>query len=171
MAIRDRLPLHNTIAAFELARMERFRDAFTLGAHGRRFGAIYLLGYFVEMTLKSAFFTLLGFRTEEPITAKDLATAANLAEEDLRVDTQKEQYHSFVFWARAIVSLCDHFGDPIPSDTLQELGWRSQRMTSNWKVSMRYSQEIATEEEWTRFQDDANWLEGNYVDISERGRP
>lgn len=161
MSLRDRLPRHETIAEFEAARFDRFHDALTLGAEGRRLGAMYLLGYFVEMTLKSAFFRLLGFRADEPIAAKDLKTAAGLARHDLQVDVDPEQYHGLVFWVQAIIALRDHFGDPVPYDVLRELAWRSQRMSAYWRPSMRYSRDVTVPNDWRGLLADAHWLREN----------
>jgi hypothetical protein len=160
--LRDRLPAHDTIAEFEAARFDRYHDGLILDARGRRLGAMYLLGYFVEMTLKSAFFRLRGFCTDERITGTELKAAAKMAANDLRVSVHPEGYHGLQFWALAIIALRDHIGEPLPRDIALELNWRSQRMNSHWTSSMRYSRDITTPEDWTRLWEDAQWLDSQY---------
>lgn len=162
MSLRDRLPAHETITEFEIARLDRLRDSLTLRARGRRLGAMYLLGYFIEITLKGAFFRLLGFRVSEPIRKRELKAAADIAANDLGVRLNTEGYHSLQFWALAIIALRDHIGNPLPSGVLSELNWRSQRMNSHWTSSMRYSRDVTRREDWNRLWADAHWLNANY---------
>lgn len=161
MALRDRLPAHETIAEFEVARFDRLDDGLSLGKRHRRLGGIYLMGYFAEMSLKSAFFQLLGFRADEPITMKDLRTAAALARRDLRVHKDSEGFHGLVFWFQAILALRDHLGQNQSVDLSRELGWRIQRIAANWRVSMRYSRDITVPEDWSDFVFDVHWVRAN----------
>ncbi len=56
------------IREFRLAARQRFDDALVLAASGRRTGAIYLWGYTAEMTLKAAYFSLIGMAETDTIT-------------------------------------------------------------------------------------------------------
>ena len=162
MSLRDRLPMHDTISQFELARVDRLEDALVLAAGGRRFGAIYVLGYFVEMTLKSAFFRFLGFSLDEAIRPGDLKAAAQLAKADLSVKIHPESYHSLTFWVRAIIELRTTFGSPLPRDLTRELGWRVQRLHSNWSVMMRYCHDVSQVGDWESVHADATWVDGQF---------
>ena len=161
MSLRDHLPAHETIAEFEVARFDRFEDGLLLGEHGRRLGGIYLMGYFAEMSLKSAFFQLLGFRADEPITMKDVKTAGVLACQDLRVREAPERYHGLIFWFQAILALRDHLGQSLSTDLSRELGWRIQRIAANWRVSMRYSRDVTVPKDWSDFVFDMRWIRDN----------
>ena len=162
MALRDRLPANETIAEFEAARFDRYHDGLVLIGGDRRVGAIYLFGYFVEMTLKSASFTLLGFQKSDPITKRELNAAATRAEKELGIDVPQEGYHSLQFWALAIVAERDHMGQPLPIALTSELNWRSQRMHSHWTIAMRYSRDVTRPEDWERLWEDSQWLHANY---------
>ena len=160
MSLRDRLLEHDNLSGLELARYERFADSRVLARGGRRLGAIYLLGYFVEITLKVAFFRSLGFSTEEPITIRDLKTVAALARNDLSVSEGPEGFHSFVFWAQALVELCRHCDRPLPRELSLELAWRCQRMSTFWSPSLRYSRDVTQQDDWQTFLADADWIDG-----------
>jgi len=156
MTLRDRLPPHGTITEFDIARRDRHDDASVLASNGRCFGAMYLLGYFAEMTLKCVFFRLFGFRTDEPISAKELREACALIREDLQVSDSAEQFHSVLFWARAIVRLREDLGGSMPVELMRELVWRGHRIHSNWRASMRYSRDVSTSVDLQELQLDAN---------------
>jgi len=158
--LADRLPGCDNLSILELARHDRLVDARVLERNERRTGAIYLLGYFVEMTLKIAFFRIMGFKADEPITLKDLRTVADLARDELAIRESPRGFHSFVFWTRAIVELCEHFDQPLPSEFTLELAYRSQRMSSSWSPSLRYSHDIANAGDWESLLIDVEWIDG-----------
>jgi hypothetical protein len=158
MALRDRLPKHDTLSEFEQATYDRFIDSLALAGQGRRHGAMYLLGYSVELTLKTAFFRSFGFSMDEPIRPVDLRAAVRLAREDLRVAVEPESLHNPVFWAMAIIRVWDHFGATLPAPLLREPTSRAHRIHANWSVSMRYARNASTLNDWTLMQNDALWI-------------
>ena len=160
MSLRERLPKHDTVGEFELARADRLEDALVLAAGGRRMGAIYVLGYFVEITLKSAFFQYFGFSEDDAIRPIDLRAAAQIAKTDLQVETDPVSYHSPVFWGRACIAIREKLGVPWPRSLRLELENRIQRLNSNWSVSMRYSRDVSSSDDWVPLLDDALWLHG-----------
>ncbi len=166
MGLRDRLPKHDTIAQFDQARIERWKDADALAKRGRRYGGVYLLGYFVEMTLKAAFFRYFGLPPDTPIVGGDLKAATQLAIGELGVSEDSESQHNPVFWARAIVLFRESFDDPLPDEFALQLVWRSQRLKSNWAVAMRYRQVHCTIKEWQDIHEDAHWINLNYTALA-----
>lgn len=57
----------DSIREFRAAARERYTDGLELAGRGRRTGAIYLWGYAAEMTLKAAYFSLLGSAEAEEL--------------------------------------------------------------------------------------------------------
>lgn len=58
----------DSIGEFRASARQRYNDGLTLAAAGNRTAAIYLWGYATEMTLKAAYFTLLGLSENDVIT-------------------------------------------------------------------------------------------------------
>ena len=56
MALLDRIAPYDSIREMEIAGVDRYWDGLTCALDGRYFGACYLLGYAIEMTLKVACF-------------------------------------------------------------------------------------------------------------------
>lgn len=76
--MRASLPTHDSIQEFQGARHDRMWDGMTLWLEGHTdsaAGAVYLLGYCVEMALKCAYFRVLGLQISDPITALELRAA------------------------------------------------------------------------------------------------
>src|SRR5437899_6607599 len=57
-----------SIREFRVSAQRRFDEGMALAAGGHRTGAIYLWGYAAEMTLKAAYFAVIGLAEREPIT-------------------------------------------------------------------------------------------------------
>lgn len=162
MSLRDRLPAHETITEFEIASQARFEDSFLLATRGRRHAAVYLLGYYVEMALKTIFFRCFGCPPDEPINRQDLKAASQLVRQGFRIAEPLEQYHNPVFWARAIIGMRELDGLSTPEGVTRELVWRVQRLNSNWAVRMRYTRDMVQLEEWESVKEDALWIRANY---------
>jgi len=58
----------DSIREFRAAARQRYDDALALATSGHRTGAIYLWGYSAEMTLKAAYFSLVGLAETDVIT-------------------------------------------------------------------------------------------------------
>jgi hypothetical protein len=162
MPLRDRLPSYDTIAELQRARSERLVDSFTLAERGRRQGAMYLLGYFVEITLKCMFFRFFGYRNDEAIHKRSLKSAAEFAREELGIREPIEGHHNPVFWSSAFIAAREALGHPLPRELILELTLRTQRLTSNWVPSMRYASDASTPGDWHDMKQDALWLRTVY---------
>ena len=161
--LRQRLPRHDSIGELERASLDRFRDSFVLATRGRRHAAVYLLGYYVEMTLKTIFFRCFGCSFDEPIGRKDLEAAGQLVREQFRIPERLENYHNPVFWARAIIGMREMFGLRTPVGVTQELVWSTQRVYEHWVVGMRYTRDLARIEDWNCVREDALWIRANFA--------
>jgi len=165
MPLRDRLP-QETLAGLELARKERFNDGYHLAVDERRMGAIYLLGYAVEMTLKSAYFRWIE-PTEPglPLGPERLQTARAHARDILGIIVPDESYHSPLFWAHLIVARRENDSSPLDVTLASALIASAQCVWSNWKVSMRYHGDISTEGELYSVFREAEWMHTHYEDF------
>ena len=162
MAVRDRLPKVDTLGEFETAREERWRDGLVLAVRGRRMGAAYLLGYVVEMTLKSVVYRLWDFRPGDPINRETLVTIRELARADLGVDVNPEGFHNPVFWGRIIVMMRIQLECPLEQGLGIELVDRTLRIYSNWNVSMRYCRDRVSVDDLRDLVEDTMWVQSNY---------
>ncbi len=68
----------DSIREFRGAAIERRIDGNEAAKAGRRTAAIYLWGYSAEMTLKAAYFSVIGFEQTRAITLGDLQAAKDL---------------------------------------------------------------------------------------------
>lgn len=161
-SLRGRVPVEATLTEFECARIDRFEDARALGRSDRRLGACYLMGYFVEISLKSAYFRLRGWRADEPIRPKDLHEAAAFARTALQVQQPLEGHHGLLFWFDAVVRLRVKSGPETPAGLLQQFSWRIQRLSNTWSTSLRYSRDVTTPSDWAEILLDAEWVRANY---------
>lgn len=172
MGVRSRISEQDSIGELERAGQARFEEAFLLAIRGRRHAAVYLLGYYVEITLKTIFFRRFGFRVGDPIRQKDLRAASDLVREQFRIRDDHEQHHNPVFWARAIVGLHELDGVTTPRGLTEELVWRSQNINNNWAVRMRYAADLVRPDDWDSVRQHALWLRANYRNFvnTERSR-
>src|SRR5437879_6141475 len=60
MRLLKRCHQDDSIREYRAAARQRFDDALAMAGRGRHTGAIYLWGYTAEMTLKAAYFSLIG---------------------------------------------------------------------------------------------------------------
>lgn len=169
MDLRARVLKHESLGELERAGQARFEESFLLAVRGRRHAAAYLLGYYVEIALKTTFFRCFGFSVSESIRRKDLKAASQLVHEQLGIKDDHEQYHNPVFWANAIVRLREMEGLKTAGELSRELLWRAQRIASNWVVAMRYTDNLVRIEDWNAISEDALWLRANRVALSTKG--
>jgi len=125
-----------------------------------------LLGYFVEITVKCAFFRVLGIRFDEPIRKQDIKAAAELVLDDFSIREPKEGYHNPLFWSLALIAVRERMGDPLPSELAFELVSRAQRLKSSWAPSMRYASDASLPEDWLEMDRDAKWLRAMYGELT-----
>ena len=168
MGYCDRLSHNDTLGEFEIARVERMTEGMILASHEHRLAAAYLVGYVVEMTLKSAYHRLWGFHLNEPINMKTLRTTRELARLDLGVDIDPEGFHNPVFWARVIINMRDQLDYPLEQAVSVELVARTQRIRTNWRVWMRYRSDRFASGELRDLIDDAMWINQQYDVLASR---
>lgn len=160
MTVRDLLPPSDSLQWYERARTERLYDGLCLEYGERHFGAVYLLGYSVEMTLKIAYFRLRGYGPDTSIGGRELYSARTEAD-DLRVRYDREGFHGLLFWADLVVRYRAITADAFEPAFSIELMQRARHMHDNWTVAMRYVHMDVSEPIFTQVCNSAMWFEEN----------
>ncbi len=146
----------DSIQVFRAAVMLRFTEAESLAATGHRTGAIYLLGYSVEMILKAAYFSLVGFAPRQTISLLDLRGAALSAS----FPWPGPNLHHLSNWAHLLVerrATMPHGAYPVPgfSSDIVRLSGQLYRV---WRESMRYHKNLAYPYEIAQAREAAHWF-------------
>jgi len=161
-SLRDRC-LPDSIAEFRAASRERYVDGIAAAAHGRRTAAIYLWGYAAEMTVKAAYFELIGFKSRQWIAPTDLAGAVNKGIQ-LQISWPKPgRWHNVRAWSELLIktrALTPGRGYPSPNFGI-EIQLRALRIESLWAETLRYHKNVAYLHEVRRVQEAAEWFLAN----------
>jgi hypothetical protein len=152
--------LPDSIREFRAAARERFQDGVTAAAGERRTAALYLWGYAAEMTLKAAYFALLGFAETRTITPADLR-AAVAAGQALGVPWPAGgQGHNLRAWAQLIVTVraaTPALAYANPGFGLEIMD-RGQRLGRLWAETLRYHKNVAYAHEVRQVRQAVEWL-------------
>lgn len=153
----------DSIREFRAAARQRFDDALALAAAGRRTGAIYLWGYTAEITLKAAYFSLIGFAETDVITWKAHLLPAIARGRGLGVPWPNQSPgHNVRAWAELLVmvralSPATAFAPLFGLDVQK----RGQRIEELWRETLRYHQNYAYLYEVRRVREAAEWFLAN----------
>lgn len=162
MPIRSLISRQETIASFEAAATEKYEDGFNLMASASPGNGIYLMGYAAEMLLKSAYFRLIDLAEIMPITKQDLKNARADAV-TLSVIASDEQFHNVEFWGELVIKKRAQQVRGLPVAVETELVRRTQRLTQNWFVEMRYrSLQGVAKQDMEDILDDVIWIKSNH---------
>jgi hypothetical protein len=148
----------DTIREFREAARQRFEDGSALALGGRRTGAIYLWGYTAEMTLKAAYFDVIGFPATQVITMADLhgarANAPHLG------FTWIGNLHNLESWTKLLVATRGSMlGLAYPDPRFgNEVIKRGQDLQQLWSEYLRYHKNVAYPYEVRQVRDGAAWL-------------
>lgn len=153
----------DSIREFRAAAQQRFEDGRALALADRRTAAIYLWGYSAEMTLKAAYFAVLGFTDTQTITLADLRAAA-LTAPALGVVwpglPHHPRLHDLRAWAELLTATRAAtpgmaYADPLFGSQVVFRGFRLQRL---WSEILRYHKNVAYLYEREQVRDAAAWL-------------
>ncbi len=150
--VKDLEPF-DTWGAMEAALSERFFDGLSLavGRDNRLTGAIYLLGYTVEMILKVAYFRFLG-----------VPSAQNLAQQLDAIKghslMKKKNLHDLEGWMHLIFDVRSANGMMLNPAVAAELRRNVGIAQSNWKETLRYKSTLAVAAEIEEMFSSVNWL-------------
>jgi hypothetical protein len=152
--------LPDSIREFRAAARQRFDDAVSLAAAGRRTAAIYLWGYTAEMTLKAAYFTLLAYGETQVITAADIRDAVNRGRALGVVWPPQGEGHNVRAWAELLVlvrATTPGQAYPAPAFEIEVQNW-GRRFEPLWRETLRYRKNIAYPHEVRQIREAADWL-------------
>jgi hypothetical protein len=151
----------DSIREFRASARQRFDDALSLAAAGRRTGAIYLWGYSAEMTLKAAYFALLGLPETAVLTwAGRIQPAIHRGRQTLGIAwPYPGQGHNVRAWAELLVAEralapATAYAPPFALDVQR----RGQRVGQLWRETLRYHKNFAYGYEVRQVREAAEWL-------------
>lgn len=149
----------DSIFEFRLAAQQRFLDGLSLAPSGRRTAAIYLWGYAAEMTLKAAYFHLIGFPPTQRITMADLRRAAANAP-SLGIVWPGNNLHNLEAWTQLLVLSRAAtpgwaYADTSFGNRVVAIGRQLQHL---WNEVLRYHRNVAYLYEVARVKTATEWL-------------
>ncbi len=147
----------DTINRFRAAAVARNLEAEYLARAGHGTTAIYLWGYAAEMTLKAAYFSLLGFDGQQKITRADLEAAKNAAKRNYQIDLGN--FHNVFHWAKLLIQdrIALGQGYARPGFGL-EVAKRSESVHFRWRETLRYKTNRPYAFEVKAVRESARWL-------------
>jgi hypothetical protein len=131
----------DTVDDFERAARRYYRDARALRRADRRFGAIYIYGYSVEMRIKAACFRSLFAAQAKPITEAitgDLRDKEMKKWQQLNLSRKYRGPHDIESWTRLLVARRAALPMPYRPDLARELVDQATIFDLNWREFMRY---------------------------------
>jgi hypothetical protein len=152
------------IREFRASARQRNVDALTLAGQSRRTGAIYLWGYCAEMTLKAAYFSLIGLAETATITwGGDILPAINRGRTVHGIAwPYAGQGHNVRAWAELlIVERAATPGAAYPPALGREVQACGQRIGRLWSETLRYHKNLAYLHEVAQVRQAAEWLLAN----------
>jgi hypothetical protein len=147
----------DSIQQMEAARADRYWDALACGCDGRTFGACYLLGYAVEMALKTAYFRFLGVPTRADLRPHLLSQAVSVY-----FRGRQRRLHDLVAWAELLILTRIQRGRPLDSMVASGLLTHVGEVALNWSEVMRYRRAIDAESEAVIVFRGEEWVHAHY---------
>lgn len=161
----------DSVANFERASRRNYLDAEALRRAERRFGAIYLYGYAVEMTLKAAYFRTLFVARGMSVTTKTNRKTRN-DEWHLRhqlsspaspsLFAERHNQHDIEVWALLLVWRRNNLEMGYPSRFAGQITDRATNVFRNWREYMRYRSSPVPRHELAGVREDCLWFRRNY---------
>jgi hypothetical protein len=150
----------DSIREFRAAARQRFDDALALAGQGRRTGAIYLWGYTAEMTLKAAYFSLIGLPETQLITWNaDLQPAINRGRGMGIAWPAQGAGHNVRAGAELLVAVRTLSPVTIfPPPLGLAVQTHGQRIEQLWRETLRYRKNYAYLHEMRQIREAAEWL-------------
>jgi hypothetical protein len=150
----------DSIREFRAAARQRYDDALSLVGRGRRTAAIYLWGYAGEMTLKAAYFSLLGLAETAVITWPGDLRPAILRGRGMGIAWPPQgEGHNVRAWAELLVNVrALSPGTMYAVPFGQEVQRCGQRIEQLWRETLRYRKNYAYLHEVRQIREATEWL-------------
>jgi hypothetical protein len=160
--LADRLA-DDSIGRFRAAARMRNEKAAALVSSGRHAAAVYLSGYVAEMTLKAAWFALLGYDEYAKIGPNDLRTAVKLAGNyGIAFPNLHGVWHWALLLSRHRMALGLGYADPTFG---QEMVEHSHRVYARWRETLRYKTNRPYRLEVDTVRESAQWLLDRSIEL------
>jgi hypothetical protein len=157
------------IGEFRQSADVRHQEGLALAAAGFGTGAIYLWGYAVEMTLKAAYFRLIGFGPADPIHLSDLRTALGHSPASTASSlgmTPTGNLHDIAGWGQLITLYRRANGPAYPSVDLERQIRRATAYAGGlWRETIRYHKNRAYAHEVEGMRAATAWVLEHSPDI------
>lgn len=167
MDLLTRIAPHDSIDEMEAAREDRYSDSLTCALDGREFAACYLMGYVIEMLLKSAFYRFDGV----PLVA-DLRGGLRSARKHPRFkpvtgspSILAHGLHNIRAWGDHLIDTRQRTGRALDVRVASRLVYELCWVQNNWSETLRYRRSIPASDEVHRFLKIADWLRSEYVTL------
>jgi len=140
------------------AAVERFWDGFDLatGTAQRYTGAVYILGYVVEMLLKVGFFRISGIPDNVDVKPY-LGTART------HTSWTGRNYHDLQAWCNLLIDARLRRGVQFDPVFAGELTRRVMAVGLHWREDLRYKQSPANDAEVSDVLENADWVLSNCI--------
>jgi len=164
----------DALGKLEASTLLRMREAEALRVAGQRLGAVYLYGYVIETSLKTAYYRVIGLVPSTPI---DKRLHRWRAEDAIKAMIGLPSHpqgsaiagHNVVGWARLLdqtranpASGCT----PLDATLAAELHNRMQQDVFNcWAEFLRYRANLPYNEEVETMRNSARWIRRNYKSL------
>lgn len=153
----------DSIREFRLAARQRFNDGLALAGAGQRTGAIYMWGYAAEMTVKAAYFSIIGIASTATVTWGGHLQPAIMRGRQMNIAwPQQGAGHNIRAWIELLIAVRAHsvvtqYAPPFD----MQLQRRGQRLEYLWRETLRYRKNYAYEFEMRQAREAAEWLLAN----------
>ncbi|HVA47790.1 MAG TPA: hypothetical protein VNH11_15585 [Pirellulales bacterium] len=150
----------NSVEEFRAAALVRYVEAERLANAGYGTGAIYLWGYAAEMTLKAAYFSLVGFGLRQSIGIADLRVAVERTAPAVGLQWPAAgKLHKVEYWARLLAADRRSYGASYADPQFeQSMISRARCVYDRWRETLRYHKNRAYEHEVRQVYAATRWL-------------
>lgn len=150
----SRLAIQDSVQELDAARMDRYWDALCLGTHvggGREFGACYLFGYVIEISLKVAYFRFLSIGLTDNLRPYLAAASPSFRR-------RKVNLHNVEVWAEHLLQTRQRYGRPLEPVLAAMLLIKAKDVALNWAEWMRYRRSISASDDVSKIHALADWF-------------
>lgn len=157
MGLIARSASYDSVQEMDAARLDRYWDALACAHDDRDFGACYLFGYVIEMSLKLAY-----FRFIDVPPADDLGELLRRAGRGSRFSKKPGRLHNVESWAEELLEIRQRRGRPFDPALAGAVTSRAAQVAGNWSEVMRYRRSIPAGDEACQLLEQADWFIGNH---------
>lgn len=135
----------DSIREFRAAAQRRYQEGMSLAAAGQRTAAIYLWGYTAEMTLKAAYFSLIGLPEHAPITWGNHLVPAINAGLALNISWPNQgKGHNVRAWSELLVlTRAANSTTAYSAAFARDVQRSGQQIGQLWNETLRYHKNVA----------------------------